>query len=243
MLDVHFVILGAVIGFAGSAAYIRDTLRGVTQPHRVTWLLWAAAPLLAFAVEVHSGVGLRSLMTFSIGFGPLLIFLASFRSPQASWAITPLDWACGLLSLLGLAVWLVTRHGTVAIVASIAADALAAGPTLRKAWLSPESETAAAYVTGLVNAVITVLTIDRFTTAVAAFPIYVVAIAGVETVLVAGRLGPRLAAGRRGAAVAVAPAPAVVAPAVVAPAVVAPAVVAPAAADGAGGGAGGGAQP
>lgn len=193
MLDVHFVILGAVIGFGGSVAYIRDTLRGVTQPHRVTWLLWAAAPLLAFAVELHSGVGLRSLMTFSIGFGPLLIFLASFRSPNASWAITPLDWACGLLSVAGLAVWLVTRHGTVAIVA----DALAAGPTLRKAWRSPETETAAAYVTGLVNSVITVLTIDRFTTAVAAFPIYIVAIAGVETVLVAGRLGPRWMAARR----------------------------------------------
>ena len=196
MLDSRFVILGAVIGLSGSAAYVRDTLRGVTQPHRITWLLWAAAPLLAFAVEVHSGVGLQSLMTFSIGFGPLLIFLASFRSPQGSWAITPLDWVCGLLSVAGLAVWLITRHGTVAIVASIAADALAAGPTLRKGWLSPETETAAAYVTGLINSVITVLTISHFTTAVAAFPIYIVAIAGVETVLIAGRLGPRWAAWR-----------------------------------------------
>jgi len=56
VLDVHFVILGAAIGSAGAALYLRDTLRGVTQPNRVTWLLWAAAPLLAFAVEVQAGV-------------------------------------------------------------------------------------------------------------------------------------------------------------------------------------------
>src|SRR5581483_5835501 len=103
MIDVHFVILGAVITAAGLVAYIRATLRGVTQPNRVTWLLWALAPLLAFAVEIHEGVGLQSLMTFTVGFGPLLVFLASFRSAGAVWEIRPLDYVCGALSLGGLA--------------------------------------------------------------------------------------------------------------------------------------------
>jgi hypothetical protein len=196
VLDVHFVILGAVIGTAGMAAYVRDTLRGVTQPNRVTWLMWAVAPLIAFAAELQAGVGLRSLMTFVIGIGPLAIFIASFWNRRSAWEIGTFDWLCGALSAAGLAAWLVTRHGTVAVVASIAADALAAAPTLRKSWSAPQSETASAYVTAALNALITVLTIDRFTTANAAFPLYILLIASVETVLVVGRPGTRLAARR-----------------------------------------------
>ena len=59
MLNVHFVFLGAAIGTVGQALYVVDTIRGRTQPNRVTWLLWAVNPLLAFAVEIDDGVGLR----------------------------------------------------------------------------------------------------------------------------------------------------------------------------------------
>jgi len=200
VLDVHFVILGAVIGLGGMLSYVRDTIRGVTQPNRVTWFMWSLAPFIAFAAEIQAGVGLRSLMTFVIGFGPLLILAASFVNRQAAWQIGPFDWLCGALSAAGLITWLVTRHGTVAVVASIAADALAATPTLRKSWSAPETESASAYVTAAVNALITVLTIDRFTTADAAFPLYILVIASVESVLVIARFGPRLSSRRRVAA-------------------------------------------
>ncbi|MHB1924781.1 MAG: hypothetical protein ACYCSJ_08835 [Acidimicrobiales bacterium] len=199
MLDVHFVLLGAAVATVGTGFYLRDTLRGVTQPNRVTWLLWSAAPLLAFAVEVREGVGLRSLMTFVVGFSPLLVFLASFHNRASYWRIGWLDYLCGVVSVAGLAVWLATRHGTVAIIASIAADALAAAPTLLKSWKEPDTETAAVYFGSTANAVITLLTIHTWTTAVDAFPLYIAFISTVEIVLVAGRLGPRLVSARPGA--------------------------------------------
>jgi hypothetical protein len=192
MLDRHFVILGAVIGSIGIAFYLRDTLRGDTRPNRVTWLMWSVAPLLAFAVEVHEGVGLQSLMTFSVGFLPLLVFLASFQNHHGYWRIGSLDYLCGVVSAGGLAVWLATRHGTVAIVASVASDALAALPTLLKSWKEPGSESVSAYLSSAVNAAITLLTISTWTTAYLAFPAYICGISTVETLLVGGRLGPRL---------------------------------------------------
>jgi hypothetical protein len=192
VLDVHFVILGAAVGGLGTAVYIRDTLRGVTQPNRVTWLIWATAPLLAFAAEIDAGVGLRSLMTFVSGFFPLLIFVASFVNPRAYWKALPIDYLCGLLAVGGLVLWLITRHGTVAVWASIAADVIAAAPTVRKSWTRPETETAVAYLAGAANAGITLLTVTHLTTSVVAFPISVLAITVVEVVLVGGRIGPRL---------------------------------------------------
>lgn len=196
VIDVHFVYLGAAIGAAGQAGYVVATVQGRTQPNRVTWLLWALAPLLAFAVEVQQGVGLRSLATFVFGFGPLVVFVASFANRAAVWRLRRLDYVCGALSLAGTAWWLVTRQGVVAIAAAIAADALAALPTLVKSWRRPDTEHPSVYLGSFANACITLLTVTTVSAPELAFPLYIAVIALVEVVLVAGRLGPRF----RGAA-------------------------------------------
>jgi len=78
MLHPNFVFLGIFINFLGALIYIRDTLKGKIQPNKISWGIWAVAPLIAFAAEVKQGVGVQSLATFMVGFTPLLIFIASF---------------------------------------------------------------------------------------------------------------------------------------------------------------------
>jgi hypothetical protein len=59
MIDERFVIVGSILGIIGGLSYLIDVLKGKVQPNRVTWFLWAATPLLAFAAEKHKGVGLQ----------------------------------------------------------------------------------------------------------------------------------------------------------------------------------------
>jgi hypothetical protein len=192
VLNVHFVYLGVGVGAVGQSLYVVDTVRGRTQPNRVTWLLWAVAPLLAFAVEIADGVGLRALMTFMVGFGPLVVFGASFVNRNSVWILGPFDYACGALSVAGTLGWFATRQGLVALAAAVAADLLAAVPTLVKSWREPETETASAYAGAAFSAVITLLTVTRVSAPVVTFPLYIAVVASVEVTLVAGRLGPRL---------------------------------------------------
>lgn len=187
MLPGWFVILGALIGLLGALRYVSDTLRGVTVPHRVTWFLWAAAPLLAYAVEVSNHVGISSLMALEIGVGPILVFLASFVNPKAVWTVDRFDYLCGGLSVGGTALWLATSQGWVGITASIVADFLASVPTFRKAWRHPGSETAGTFVLSAVNSGLTLLTITRWTVDVAAFPAYIFAFNVGFVSLLAGR--------------------------------------------------------
>jgi hypothetical protein len=208
VINVNFVFLGAAIGALGSLAYVRDTLRGTTQPNRVTWLLWAIAPLLAAAVEFHSDVGLRTLTTFMIGFMPLLVFIASFHNPAAVWKIRRLDYACGAMSLAGTAAWLATRNGAVAIAAAIAADFLAGVPTMMKSWSHPESESVSSYIGAVINSGILLLTVVDWTTEEVAFPLFILCVGSVQVLLVGGRLGPRLRHARSGRRVAAASEPA-----------------------------------
>ena len=200
MISVNWVYLGSAIGALGTAVYLRDTLRGTTKPNRVTWLLWAVAPLLASAVELDEGVGLRTLPTFMVGFMPLLVFVGSFHNRESVWRIRRIDYACGVMSVVGTVVWLVTRNGVLAISAAIAADFLAGVPTLMKSWTHPETETVYTYIGAVLSMVILLLTIDHWTFDVAAFPIFIVVVASVEVFLVGFEPGPRWRASRGRAA-------------------------------------------
>ena len=173
MLSENFIWVALLINFFGTIIYLLGTLKGKVKPNKVTWLLWAINPLIAFAAEIHQQVGIQSWLTFSIGFGPLLIFLASFVNKKAYWKITKADIICGLFSILGLSLWYLTRVGNLVIVFSIIADAFAALPTLYKAYHHPKTENFWSFLTASISGGITIFTIRYWNFETYAFPIYI----------------------------------------------------------------------
>ena len=189
MLHPNFVIVGTLIGAVGSFAYLIDTVRGKVKPNRVSFLLWSIAPLIAFAAQFKQGVGLESLMTFSTGFLPLTVFIASFVNKKAEWKLTRFDLICGALSIVGLILWLITRVGNVAIFFSIVADGLAAVPTIVKAYKYPDTEIAWPWLATDIGVVLTLLTIDGWTFANSGFIIYILVLDTLIFSLVQFRIG------------------------------------------------------
>lgn len=173
MLPGYFIIVGTLIGAAGSAAYLAETLKGKIKPNRVSFLLWSIAPIIAFFAQITQEVGLEALMTFSTGFLPFTVFLASFANKQSQWKLTRFDLACGILSLAGLALWMITKVGNIAIVFSIVADGFAAIPTIVKAYKYPETELAWPWIATVFGIVLTLLTLSKFTFANCGFIIYI----------------------------------------------------------------------
>ena len=192
MLHSNFVIIGALIGAIGSIAYLLNTLKGKVKPNRVTFLLWSIAPMIAFWAQVEQGVGLAALMTFSTGFMPLTVFLASFVNKQAEWKLTKFDLICGILSVLGLVLWMITKIGNVAIFFSIVADGLAAIPTIVKAYKYPDTEIAWPWIATVFGIVLTLLTLSSFTFANCGFILYILVVNILIYVLVQFRLGEKL---------------------------------------------------
>jgi hypothetical protein len=199
VIDSRFVFVAIALSIWGSWSYIRDTLRGTTTPHRVTWGLWGLGGLLAFAVELEQGVGLSSVMTLSLGLVPCLVFLASLKNPAASWRIDAVDLACGVISLVGIAIWASVHQATLALVSFTVADAVAGLPTFRKSWKNPASETPRAFALGAINTFITILTLRHLTTAGALFPGMICVSDTILTVVLVLRVGPRWRGELRGA--------------------------------------------
>ena len=172
----YLVFVGAIVQIYGVFSYIKETIKGKTKPNRVTWLLWSVAPLIATAAAVNTGVRMSAIPVFMSGFGPLLVFLASFFNKKSYWKLQKFDYLCGGCSILALVLWGITKEPMVAIIFAIGSDGLAGLPTLVKSWNHPETESVEAYSTGLFNSLTSFAAITVWNFAALAFPIYLVII-------------------------------------------------------------------
>src|SRR5579864_4455628 len=103
-------ILSGLISTAGAYAYIRDTLKGKTKPNKISWMMWALAPLVGTWAAISAGADLwATFRVFLSGFLPLIILIASFINKQSYWKLTLFDSLCGLFSLLAVII-LVGAH-------------------------------------------------------------------------------------------------------------------------------------
>jgi len=197
VISEKFIIVGAFLSFLGGLSYLIDTVKGKAKPNRVTWFIWALAPLIAFFAALDQGVGLYALITFMAGFNPTLIFIASFFSKGAAWKLKRLDLTCGAIAIAGLILWQLTGDGNLAIFLSIVADSVAAIPTIIKSYRFPETENYKGFLMGGIAALLTLLAINTWTFEYFAFPVYVFSVCSLLFVLIYFRVGPRIISGRK----------------------------------------------
>ena len=167
------VLVSAGLGLTGTFAYIRDMFRGKSKPNLVTWGLWAFAPLVATGAALSADAdGWATVRIFMSGFGPLLIFIFAFIVRQSYWKLSRFNYACGLLSIIALLVWIGANSPLIAILLLAVADLLATLPTIIKAWKYPETETLYTYFIGLFTASIVIPAIPVWNIENSAFQIY-----------------------------------------------------------------------
>ncbi len=180
----YLVIAGALVNIFGTGLYIRDTFRGRAKPNRVTWFLWSAIPMIAFAAELQSGIGWSALPVFMAGFTPFMVLVASFWSKEGYWKLGAFDYLCGLLSIVAIVLWLYTDNPTIAIALSILADGLGTAPTITKTVLHPETESGATYLGGFISASTGVVALSAYTFNGLAFLAYTLAVNGTMLTLI-----------------------------------------------------------
>lgn len=170
----YLVFLGGTVNILGTIHYIKETLRGRTQPNRVSYLMWSIAPMIAMTAALAHGVRWAALPIFFAGLPPLVVFIASFVNPNAYWKLTLFDYLCGFFSLLALILWGITKEPIVAIIFAIVSDGFAGLATLVKAWNRPESESGITYLGSLFNGLTGFFAVKSWILAEYAFPIYIV---------------------------------------------------------------------
>jgi len=175
----YLVVLSAFISITGAAFYIRDTLSGKTKPNRVSWMMWSFAPLLGTVAALSAGADLwATVRVFLAGFLPLIVLVASFFNTKSYWKLTGFDFACGFLSLVGICLWVLIQSPQAAILFAAIGDGFAALPTLRKAWISPQTETGITYLASFVSVILVLPSIPVWNIENAAFSIFLLVQSG-----------------------------------------------------------------
>jgi len=135
-------ILGAAaiaITFAAFLPYILSILRGAVRPHVFSWVIWGLTTFSVFLAQLADGAGIGA---WPIGVSGAITsgiaLLAWTRHADAT--ITRIDWVFFVTALTALPLWYVTADPLWAVMVLTTVDLLGFGPTLRKAWNLPHSE-------------------------------------------------------------------------------------------------------
>jgi hypothetical protein len=176
-----FILAGLILQIFGIGSYIKDTVSGKTKPNRVTWLIWAIAPIIGSSAAFSDGVTWAAFPVFMAGFCPLLVFIASFVNKNAYWKLEKFDYLCGVFSILALVLWYITKDPVMAVLFSIISDGLAAIPTIVKLWRYPDTENVWPFILGIPISLTSFTAITTWTFTSYAFPAYLVMIAFIQT--------------------------------------------------------------
>lgn len=131
--------LAIVLTLIAFFPYIRAIFKGTVRPHVFSWVIWGSTTFVVFLAQLedHGGVG-----AWPIGVsGTITIFIALLAYlKRADISITRTDWLFFVTAMSSLPLWYFTADPMWAVVILTTVDVLGFGPTVRKAYAFPYSE-------------------------------------------------------------------------------------------------------
>jgi hypothetical protein len=155
--------------FAAFYPYIRAILQGAIRPHVFSWVIWGATTLVVFLAQLEDAGGAGA---WPIGVsGSITIFIALLAYLKRSdIAITGTDWLFFVLAMSSLPFWYFTSNPLWAVVILTTVDVLGFGPTLRKAYAFPHSESLLFFTLITARNLIVILALENYSLTTVLFP-------------------------------------------------------------------------
>lgn len=180
-----YAVLGIAAGMVGLAAnpvYVADIVHGATRPSRLTWWILAVLHILLAASYYASGARETVWLPAAYAISFFIVALLSIKYGEAGWRGT--DTAC-LIGACGCAVfWWVSGSAQLALFLTICVDFFGILPTVEKAYRRPETENRTAWLMATLAALLNVSAVRSWTLAIAAYPLYVLAVNALITLFI-----------------------------------------------------------
>lgn len=119
--------------------YIWSILKGETRPHVFSWIIWGSTTFVVFLAQLDDNGGVGAWPIGVSGCITLFIALLAYLK-RADVAITRSDWLFLVAALSSLPLWYLTSDPLWAVAILTIVDVLGFGPTVRKAYALPHSE-------------------------------------------------------------------------------------------------------
>jgi len=154
--------------------YIRSILKNDIRPHVFSWIIWGSTTFVVFLAQLsdHAGAG-----AWPIGISGIITILIAVLawSKRTDVSITASDWGFFITALSALPFWYVSGDPLWAVFILTAVDVLGFGPTLRKAWSEPLSESPAFFGVFAARNLLVVMALEHYSLTTLVFPAVIAA--------------------------------------------------------------------
>lgn len=149
--------------------YIRSIVRGTIRPHIFSWMIWGATTFVVFLAQLADGGGAGA---WPIGVSGVIstgiALLACDR--RADISITRTDWLFLVSALSALPLWYSTSDPLWAVVVLTTVDVLGFGPTVRKTYYLPHSESLPFFGLLAARNLVVIMALENYSLTTVLFP-------------------------------------------------------------------------
>ena len=185
------IILGSLITLSAVIPYIIEIIKGTTKPRVVSWFVWTVLTGLGTAAAIAEGQWLTSILLGTAAFETLLVVILGFRHGDRRFE--RLDIVCLVGAVVGIILWQLFDSPAIGALAAVTLDLVGGIPTLVHSWKKPHEETWITFFISAVGSSLALFVITDWRVTASAYPIYLVTINALFTVvlLTRGKVVPK----------------------------------------------------
>jgi hypothetical protein len=158
------ILLGALtilIGVVSYSFYFKDVFAGKTKPDGYSWLIWGVLASITFFAQIAGNGGAGAWVTAFTAVVCYLIAATAFYRGKGH--IKTIDEVSLVGAAIALGLWYYTNDPLFTVVLAVIIGALGFVPTFRKAFDTPQEETAITYFLNGIKFALAILALTSFT--------------------------------------------------------------------------------
>ncbi len=167
-------VIAIALTFAAFVPYIRAIVSDTTKPHVFSWVIWGTTTFVAFLAQLEGKGGVGA---WPIGVSGIITIFIAFLAyvKRADITITKTDWLFFVSAMSSLPLWYVTSDPLWAVVTLTIVDVLGFGPTVRKAYSFPHSESLMFFALFAARNLLVIMALEYYSVTTVLFPAVIAA--------------------------------------------------------------------
>jgi hypothetical protein len=162
-------IIAIAITFIAFVPYIISISKGITKPHVFSWVIWGSTTFVVFLAQLADNGGAGAWPIGVSGVLTILIACLAYLK-RSDITITQKDWLCFSIAMSALPLWYLTTDPLWAVIILTMVDVLGFGPTARKVYHAPYSESLSFISLFLARNILVILALEQYSIITVLFP-------------------------------------------------------------------------
>ena len=161
--------IAIALTFIAFYPYIRSIILNETKPHVFSWIIWGSTTFVVFLAQLEDDGGVGAWPIGVSGVITLFVAVLSYFK-RADISITKTDWLFFIAAMSALPFWYFTSNPLWAVVILTLVDILGFGPTVRKSYEQPHSESLLFFALFAARNFIVILALENHSITTVLFP-------------------------------------------------------------------------